>query len=135
MLPDSADISSCGGKVSWGGGGKVADRFLDLVEKKLQAWYPGAYQVEMVQPHHDGTTRFEDANIEIEFHIVRKQIEFSLKNKTSSPVIIDWQQWSFVGLWKGARNPSQGISYGDKDKPQHGIEQSNFHRFNWCSAS
>ena len=119
MLPDFPDISSCGGKVSWGGGGKVADRFLDLVEKKLQDWYPGAYQVEMVQPHHDGTTRFEDANIEIEFHIVRKQIEFSLTNKTSSPVIIDCSNGlSLVLMERRKESVHKGISYGDKDKPQ-----------------
>jgi len=54
------------------------------------------YAVSLIAPAPSDSLAFQDASISVQFGINREHIQFSLKNKESAPMRLDWNQSTFV---------------------------------------
>ena len=81
--------------------------------------YPAKYVFVMTKPKENRELLFEDDFLTIQFSISGKEIGFLLRNKTSNPIKIDWDQAAYVDVaGESHKVMHSGVKYIDKEKPQ-----------------
>ncbi len=53
---------------------------------------PGEHTLKLTKPHHSDQLVFDDNNIKIRFTVTRRQIDFTLWNRTQQPLGIIWDE-------------------------------------------
>jgi hypothetical protein len=77
------------------------------------------YVFALVKPKESDRLALEDDSIRIAFAVVESQIQFSLQNKTESPIEINWDQSAFIDFSaQSHRVIHAGIKWNDREKPQ-----------------
>jgi len=101
---------------SWGAGGRMAEDFFKAVETALASWQPVQYRFTMVKPVESESLAYDDDTLSVVFVVSRKGINFTLKNKSNSPLKVDWNQWSYVDVEsKSHKVFHRGVAYKDKE--------------------
>jgi hypothetical protein len=82
--------------------------------------YQVAYQFALVKPTPSEALEYEDEFLKVRFSIPEnKQIAFALLNKTDEPIVIPWDQVSFVDVEnKSHKVMHQGVRFIERDQPQ-----------------
>ena len=101
---------------SWGAGGRMADDFFKAVETALASLQPVQYRFTMVKPAESESLTYDDDTLNVVFGVSRNGVNFTLRNKTESPIKIDWNQWSYVDVeGKSHKVFHRGVKYKDKE--------------------
>jgi hypothetical protein len=75
------------------------------------------YTFKMLKPKESDDLVFEDDALRIVFKLERHRLEFSLLNKTDSPMKLDWNQMSYVDPESGSHKVMHfGVRYIERDK-------------------
>jgi len=83
--------------------------------------YPVKYVIVMEKPEQSELLSFADSFIDIKFYFPFSydRISFALRNKTTSPIKIDWNQISYVDTERESHKiVHSGIKYIDRNKSQ-----------------
>ena len=75
------------------------------------------YTHKLVGDNVNGNT-FNDGKLAIEFTFSQKELDFEMKNLTSDPIKIIWDEVSFVQYGEGKRIFHKGVKYTERNNPQ-----------------
>ncbi|OPL14553.1 MAG: hypothetical protein AVO38_11325 [delta proteobacterium ML8_D] len=118
---ETKSIGSGYGKLLLGIKGAVISRaVISRYELRFKTGdYPATYSFVITKPKANKTLSYEDRFVKIDFSITKKQFGFILQNRTDNPIIIDWNQVSYVDvLGESHKVMHSGIKYTDRAKPQ-----------------
>jgi len=91
----------------------------DVIYDKERSHYDLLYIFALAKPKESDSLVFEDDSIRIAFTVIETQIQFSLQNKTQSPIEISWDQAAFIDFsGVSHRVIHTGTKLNDRDKPQ-----------------
>jgi hypothetical protein len=94
----------------------MADDLFKAIGATLASWRPVEYRFAMVKPTENESLTYDDATLNVVFGISRKSVNFTLRNKTESPLKIDWNQWAYVDVeGKSHKVLHKAIAYKDKE--------------------
>jgi hypothetical protein len=78
--------------------------------------YPVEYVFTLIHPVESQGLSFEDQDIRIEFAISQNEVFFTLENKTEEPIMINWNQVSFIDISRySQRVTHEGVTYADRN--------------------
>ena len=101
---------------------RVAD--LNLAFLQRDSVFDFQYVISMIKPEQSDALSYNDSEVAITFtpgdlKLVGAQLQFSLENKTDSPIALPWDKVSYVDWSRGShRVIHQGVRLIDRDKPQ-----------------
>ena len=79
--------------------------------------YSAKYNVSLKQSSRKNIPIFEDDNINIAWIFGKRQLSFILKNKTNSPIKIDWNQVSYIDVNSSAKKViHSGVKYVNRNE-------------------
>ncbi len=76
------------------------------------------YSYKLLDNHAKTDKSFDDGKISASFMVGEKQIDFSLKNLTSDPIKINWDESSLIILGESKRVMHKGVKYTDRGSSQ-----------------
>ncbi|MEY2833582.1 MAG: hypothetical protein RLZZ574_2841 [Cyanobacteriota bacterium] len=85
--------------------------------KFVEGNFSASYNVSLKQSSQKNSPIFEDDNINITWIFDKKQLGFVLKNKTNSPIKIDWNQVSYIDVNSSAQKViHSGVKYVNRNE-------------------
>ncbi|MDB5200526.1 MAG: hypothetical protein JWO92_2489 [Chitinophagaceae bacterium] len=75
---------------------------------------PVSYKYSMVAPLPDSNFNYEDANIKAHFIVGQKEIDFTILNKSNSPIKIVWDDAVMAISGESNRIMHKGVKYADR---------------------
>lgn len=85
--------------------------------KFVEGNFSASYNVSLKQSSQKNLPIFEDDNINITWIFDKKQLGFVLKNKTNSPIKIDWNQVSYIDVNSSAQKViHSGVKYVNRNE-------------------
>lgn len=91
----------------------------NVIYDSAHSEYDLLYVLALTKPEESVKLAFEDGSIRIAFAVVESQIQFSLQNKTQSPIEINWDQSAFIDFsGQSHRVIHAGIKWNDREKSQ-----------------
>jgi hypothetical protein len=82
---------------------------------KRKAFTKSHYEFLMILPVESSTLRYEDSNITSSFVIGGKEIDFSIENKTKSPLKLIWDDASLGIFGRSNKVMHSGVKYIDRN--------------------
>ena len=76
------------------------------------------YSYKLMDNHAKTDKSFDDGKISASFIVGEKQIDFALKNLTSDPIKINWDESSLIILGESKRVMHKGVKYTDRSSSQ-----------------
>lgn len=91
----------------------------DVIYDRAHSEYDLLYVLALTKPNESDKLAFEDDSIRIAFAVIESQIQFSLQNRTESPIEVNWDQVSFIDFsGRSHRVIHAGTKFNDREKPQ-----------------
>ncbi len=79
--------------------------------------YVYEYQHKLIGKNTIGN-EYKDDNISVEFDFGKTELDFVVKNLTSNPIKIIWDEVSFIQYGEGKRIMHKGVKYTERSNPQ-----------------